>query len=301
MNRRDSRIHVLEAIAVAWNRAAINYAVAHGLEEYPHTIGRDLDVFIESPHVTEAIEVARQCLRQYGLAVAQPPPLWGHRLVAFKNHGWNDAIEIHTISRLSWGNVVFVTRPIPSIQKGPFKVDPWISFVKSILTPLLAGDIDRFVRKPEHLSAMEGTRERFMSWLRPFCGYSLAQSLSASLVKKDVEHLRLMIPRLRQSLVVRALCKAPLSSLRAGSYTIWRRVGQLFATCAPVIALVGPDGVGKSTVLASIVNGDSSIFTKTVVRHWRPGILPNLRAFAGGLSPREGSCAIPRREAGKFC
>lgn len=303
MSKQDSRIQVLESIAAAWNRAGINYAVAHGLEEYPDRIGRDLDVFVEASHAAEAIEIARQCLRQCGCAIAQPPPLWGQRLVAFKHEGWRDAIEIHTISKLSWRNVVFVTRPNPSDQKGPFKVDPWISFVKSILTPLLAGDIDRFVRKPQHLSVMESQQERLMSLLQPLCGYLLAHSLCRTLLEKDLNHIRLIIPRLRRSFAFRALLKAPLSSLRAGSHTIWRRVGQLFATCAPVIALVGPDGVGKSTVLASIIDSDPSIFTKTVARHWRPGILPNLGALAGTIptKPVGDLCTAPRREAGKLC
>lgn len=56
------KIAILEAIAEAWNRAEINYGVAHGLEGYPQTVGRDLDILIQEDHVKRAINIACKVL-----------------------------------------------------------------------------------------------------------------------------------------------------------------------------------------------------------------------------------------------
>ncbi len=43
--QKYNKVAVLEAVAAAWNQAGIIYAVAHGIDGYPATIGRDLQRF----------------------------------------------------------------------------------------------------------------------------------------------------------------------------------------------------------------------------------------------------------------
>jgi hypothetical protein len=206
MIKQYSKIEILETIAEAWNEAGINYAVAHGLEKYPDTCGRDLDILVESGHVAEAIRIAGQLLCERGLAVAQPPPLWGARLVAFHAGTWDDAIEVHTMPRLSWRNVTFASRSKASAWIGPFKVDPWVSFAKRVMTPLLAGETLRFTRKPEELSILESERDLVMSRLQFFCGLNLAQDVCAAIDRKDVAGLGSLIPHLRRYLACGLSC-----------------------------------------------------------------------------------------------
>jgi thymidylate kinase len=68
------------------------------------------------------------------------------------------------------------------------------------------------------------------------------------------------------------------------------------------VAIVGPDGVGKSTLIDGLrkllpqllpING-------VMLRHWRPSLLPALGRLAGQEVPRPGVAHPPRRTVGKF-
>ena len=67
------------------------------------------------------------------------------------------------------------------------------------------------------------------------------------------------------------------------------------------IALVGPDGVGKSTAIAALEAWFREELPRVSfeVRHWRPELLPDLGAYLGKPST-PGKKTPPRREAGRF-
>lgn len=62
------------------------------------------------------------------------------------------------------------------------------------------------------------------------------------------------------------------------------------------LVLVGPDGTGKSTTLSEI---QRQLPVRTIVRHWRPGLLQPLSALARS-KPRTSASGAPRRDPGRF-
>ncbi|MGI8744313.1 MAG: hypothetical protein ACR2NN_17410 [Bryobacteraceae bacterium] len=67
------------------------------------------------------------------------------------------------------------------------------------------------------------------------------------------------------------------------------------------VALVGPDGVGKSTTIAALKEWFREELPNVsfVTRQWRPSLLPDLGAYLGKPSAA-GRKTPPRREAGRF-
>jgi hypothetical protein len=82
-----------------------------------------------------------------------------------------------------------------------------------------------------------------------------------------------------------------------------RRRRRLFGKSVPRVALLGPDGVGKSTVLklAREWFEREAGFVDITLRQWRPGLLPPLAALLGKGREGEGdSDQRPRRHRGNL-
>lgn len=297
------KVKVLENIAEEWNSANINYAVAHGLENYPDSVGRDLDILISSEHVDRAIEMAKNILTQHQFVYVLPPALWGKRILGIKSLKAEEYIEIHTIKKLIWRSVTL--GDLPNIQKkvGPFKIDPWISFVKRILLPFLAGEIERFKHKPNEFCFKEGEREIVSKRIQNLCGKKCSSIIFESIENNNLEKIQNSVSKIQNRFLLYSLCKRPLNSLLAFIKLLYKNFSQPFQPCGPIIAIVGTDGVGKSTVIKNIkIKLHNSFFTNVVIRHWRPGLIPPLnnlyRLKAKRINTTE--TFLPRKEPGKF-
>jgi hypothetical protein len=299
---RGDNVTVLEAVAETWNRAGINYAVAHGLEGYPARTGRDLDVLVQSDQIDAALGLAEGILLGEAWTVAHPPAIWGKRLIAASSSKKKGVLEVHTVSAVTCWNVSLANHPVPTDWIGPFKVDPWVSLAKRVLAPLLSGGVGRFVAKPEEFGATENELQMAAHQLDVLLGSDLALALVRSLRYRDLESVRPLIPRMRRSAILRGGIQHPIRSFRLLSKSIGRKCLQPLNPCAPVIAVVGPDGVGKSTALRDLQHSDGHIFLDVIVRHWRPGVLPPLAKLAGRSTPRPGPDGSfpPRRQPGRF-
>lgn len=78
-------------------------------------------------------------------------------------------------------------------------------------------------------------------------------------------------------------------------------IGELTPIRPVRIALVGPDGVGKSTTISALEDWFREALPRVAfeVRQWRPNLLPDLGAFLGKPSA-PGEKTPPRRKAGRF-
>lgn len=297
------KIAVLEEVAAAWNRAGITYAVAHGIDGYPATVGRDIDVLIRADQVAAGLTIAEHVLVAHGFTVIHPPPLWGARLLASHNADWDSVwIEIHTLTQLSWRNVRLADTPHPSEHWGPFQVDPWVSFSKRILHPLLDGDTQRYADRPGEWTLYKGEHDVVPPVLRSLCGAELAQQLCQALVVGNPSLAAPLVPRLKRALMGRTWAKAPVTSLRSLGNAVRRKLVRLWAPTTPVVALVGPNGVDKSAILCNVATVGDRTAPPIIVRHWQPGVLPRLGRLAGMSAPAPGpdGLLVPRCVAGSF-
>ncbi len=301
-SEHGDKVALLEAVAQAWNQAGINYAVAHGVEGYPVRTGRDLDVLVQSDQIELALSLAAAVFRDGAWRVAYPPAIWGKRLIAVPRSGTRGMLEVHTLSALTWRNVTLANHPTPTTWIGPFKVDPWVSFAKRVVGPLLAGDLRRFLVKPEEFSATRDELQAARNLLPLLLGTAAARALVTSIRNSDLESVRPLLTKLRRSAVGRSILLHPIRSVQLGSNSVRRKLLQPLSPCAPIIAIVGPDGVGKSTTLEALRQSTGHIFLDVIVRHWRPGVLPRLAVLARREMARPGADGLlpPRRHPGRF-
>jgi hypothetical protein len=288
------KIAILEGVADAWNRSQIEYAVCHGIEGYPRHVGRDLDVIVRGRQLGKALLIAAEYLHASGFVVLAPPNHWGAKwLFAFRK---GTAIEIDLIPFLFRGPVLLVGRPQSTGRIGPFKVDSWAGFAKRIVMPILGSALPKepFLPSSDEQAVREHCERLF--------GRKLARRLFGSLQGRDERGLLELAAKLRTRSVLRSLLGHPLRSARLIAPWLRKTLFPHFSRCAPIIALVGPDGVGKTTTVHRLLQTAPSPFCGFKARHWRPGILPRPGSLLGRAGPVPDSNGLlpPRREPGRF-
>lgn len=292
-----------EAVAEAWNRAGIRYSPVHGLEAYPRRMGRDLDVLVAGSQVEYAAAIARGVLERFFEHVVRPPPIWGERLIGVTDTaGELEVLEVHLTDEIRWRHIVLATDPRERDRIGPFTLDPWAAFAKRVVLPLLAGGGEPFGATSDRLPVTGPEATAARDRLPDLTGAGLAERLVRAVARGDREALGRLAPVLRRAASRRAWRKHPIRSVARLVSSARRRVALPFKPCAPVVALVGPDGIGKSSLIAALRDGDRLLFTDVCTRHWRPGLLPPLSALAGRrhAAGDAGPGGPPRRTPGHF-
>jgi hypothetical protein len=289
-----AKVAVLEALAEAWNRQGIHYAVCGGIEEYPQGAGRGLEVVVGGGELRRAGRIAAELLGGRGFLVLSPPsPRSATWLFAFRGAL---SLKIVLFTRLIRGPALFVAGPEPVRQVGPFKVDPWASFAKRVLMPVLAQE------RPEVPLLSAGEESAVSAGCTRLFGRELAGELVRCLRAGATGGLEQLAGRLRRSSVRRAMLGRPLESLRFSLVSARNTILPFLGRCAPIVALVGPDGVGKSATLGALQAGVPEPFCGAAARHWRPGFLPRPGAWLGRPRPMPDSGGLlpPRRKPGRF-
>lgn len=295
-----SNIRQAEAIARAWNNVGIDYVVAHGLEGYPDYLGRDLDVLVAPSDIELAQSILIDLLSNSGWRSVICRKPWANWILAFDAHtSSQEYVEIDLISHWSWGTQTLSRFPRSFDMVGPFRVDPWITFVKRDLLQLLGGNFPTIEKRLKNVNS--NYDQKIVTNLSELVGQDLAKLTVQAFETKNIKILQSIAPRLRRNLLLKSVekpCDAFVNTSR------WIR-NELFtliaAPLSPIISLVGPDGSGKTSTRVRI--GESTPpFTNTIKKHWRPNFLPSLGSLIGKPnvgSEQEGNLA-PRRNRGRF-
>jgi len=293
MGHQLNKIEILEQIAEYWNSVGISYAVVHGLEEYPQKVGRDLDVVVDRSDLKNALEISANYFNSKGFTTVVPPNPWNSEWI-FAFHE-DICIEIDFIPFLSWGPALLVGEPDPSFRIGPFKIDPWASFVKRVLIYILSKNIPKepWLNPEEETIAIQKCSI--------FFGKKMAHILIDGLKRKDYNSVKKLFPKLQMQIIFRCLANVFVAIKQIIPW-IKREISPHFTQCAPIIAIVGPDGVGKTTIIRELLDIVPSCFVETRIRHWRPGLFPQLSNILSraNLPEYDSEGNKPRKKPGKL-
>lgn len=306
MNEFELKIKIAEKIVRSWNEGSINYAVVHGIEKYPSELGRDLDVFIQRSHIPKALAFLQTTLSAENFIIKIHRTSWGHYYIFIFNDIRLESrliLEIDLIPEYQWGPAIFASKPEAKTVIEPFKIDPWASFIKRILLQILGGNITKLVNKPQEMSLTAAEKRAVPEKLSKIFGQQLSKELIHGITHQDFRQLTHKIPSLKKALILRSLIRNPLMFLWGCCKWFKHEATHMITKpCVPIVALVGPDGVGKSTIIEELKNQVSLSLPlpRVLVKHWRPNLIPPLNELLTGRKQKSAGPVLPRRQPGRF-
>ena len=302
-----ARVKAAEMLAESWNRDGLRYAVTHGLEHHPTDIGRDLDIALLEKDMRRAchgFEEAREFLgTAWFLVRRMPHPLYNCSMIYWSPTDRFRALTADLICSDQFWTTCWLV-PLCSTKEilqdverlGPFCVSPFGTFMKAVIRPAMSGDFRRF--------ADDCHGKRFVSGkAKARCARRLGRRDAENLVA-DLERGRNVLlanwRSRRRRVFLRNLFLHPARSVWWGILRLIVKLRVRLHT--PLrIAVVGPDGVGKSSAIQEACRLLRYSYLDITTRHWRPGVLPRLRSFlGGGREHQPADSSPPRRKPGPF-
>lgn len=293
------RVVTAERLADLLNQEGICYAVVNGLYGYPERVGRDLDILVDKRDVYRAIWLVKRVKDELGWQFLfgrwSYHGVWQLFLVSPSNDG---SVWLEIDLMCDDKNLLVGITPFSSIQniisasltrRGPFHVSPKGEYLKAYFRPIFYGDIQRFrekyaLRPPE--------REEEKQELKRLLGERLLKEYLEK-IESSLEELKDWSSQLKWRLNLRYAIRHPVSAFRNLVWTRFLRPLYLWwFNAGLVVAVVGPDGVGKSSAIREAVRHLDGLFDIRV-RHWRPGLLPAPARLVGKKSK---DSSLPNRK-----
>jgi hypothetical protein len=303
------REDAIRSVIQAWHETKSAFVVCGGVDAEGKLHGRDVDIFTDKNNASRLSQVAEERLAAMGYLTWRRQTV-SALLIFFrkKEDAAASFFEIDFIHSLQWALTVFV-RGASSLGDvrilHEIPISPWASFAKNFLIQLLAGNQNKIAAKLRDSELWRANSPETSRHLSFFFGDSLGNELQKAVLDRDLPRLWHLAPALRKACLARTLRPGSwLSSLSAAARWLRQSWHRRFGgrPLVPILAVVGPDGAGKSSVLAAVTAKlpEHFPFWGVANRHWRPELLPNIGALAGKPQPENGQPVVPRRKSGRF-
>jgi thymidylate kinase len=155
------------------------------------------------------------------------------------------------------------------------------------LKPLMTGGFVKLKYKEDILAALASRPSEVQQLLFDKFGCALSARIWPLLSAGKLEATVPIARKLRVAVWSRALLNHPLRTIGSTTEHFLREIRRrLTRPPASIFAVVGPDGVGKTTFINHLTNELARVLVKdgdsVVIQHFRPNVLPNLKKLLSG-------------------
>ncbi|MBI3669127.1 MAG: hypothetical protein HY237_05030 [Acidobacteria bacterium] len=275
-SRQHTRADLLRMLFVALGEQGIRYCVLHSYEGLPEELPSDLDLAV---HPDDAGKLPRvfATLHERGYRSVQciNYAVRGYCFIFFWLEGREPkSVAIDVIFEHREGGLILL--PAAELiasrrRQGLFwKPDPKVEFEYLLSKKTLKGNLPN--RQAERLKLLVGE-----------IGGPLAQAVAGKLFGKKYEapvveaciggYLDTLLRQLRLQLWRKTLALNPLNPVKNLLADLLRRFRRWMRPTGISIVVLGPDGIGKSTLIEHLARAVGPGFRRSRGFHWRPGLL----------------------------
>lgn len=278
-----------------YDRAKLPHAQARNADGFPETMGNDIDLLIPRAREGEARAIFLTVLREH------QGELWQeHRRDYFLDLRFTlpgSTLPMHL--DLYWG--VFTWHGLPYVDEATAlgashsvtlgaSVRPAHAAMGMIFGSLLWGGFykARYLPKVYELLAVPEERVEFAR-----CIHEAFGELPHGRVTEPPELSSEIAKAMRLRLKKNAFGRDAVGASRALGRHWLAELRTVFQPPGFSIAVLGPDGSGKSTVLAALAEQLGPLFVSTHRFHWRPSLLPDVGVLLGKRGAQSGPVSDP--------
>jgi len=290
-NSRE-RFEFFEGLLDSLRINRINYIVVNGYQPTLGEVGRDIDLFINERDVQRTVELFKDHVHQkkWKHIFLRKSPAWFPRgLIQFCASRKTDLSYIYVNIDVIFKPFIFAGNCQYPI-KDKVDIDELI-FLKNYLMKMLA----HVPLKDSMKCQVEAISNS--SFYRTFF---TENELSKILTHYTEKTIPADAKQLRRKIQWRFFYAHPMLSCKNTCIALLRKIISPYLNKIPLIVILGPDGVGKSTLINNVINSLRSNFFAIERIHWRPQLIPNLGSFFSKKSNSEERSYAPRRKAGKL-
>jgi len=295
----------LRALFDAMKETGIRHAVMRNYESLPHSsAGSDIDLIVSPQDMDRARSVVLQAIERVGgqsIGLSELPGFLKVCALGRSRDGawWGQTLDVNAGLRFR-GTVLldeWEALPLGTHEGIPVIATGFDALLGALKEALHNGYVPaRYADGAAKIARSEWPRVERM--LAPMGSRALARLRDVLLASGDPQRVRHECARLRRDLSRDALTRrAGMFLAGRGSY-FWSKVRRYARPAGTVVAIIGTDGVGKSSVINALLPAlAAATHDAIVVRHLRPTLLPPLARLRGRRAAPSGPVAQPHAAA----
>ena len=289
--RKSPEHYVLRLLFECLHESGIRYAVLRNFENLPDNVqGGDLDILVHPDDREIALEIISAAIQQAGGAIIGRTRSPGfHQIIAFgqacskPSIWWGLCLDIF--------DEVLYRGAIPLLStnvwvdgregRGQIQVlNPGLAAVLGVLKEIIHNSKIMSRYQEDAVKALNGQFGEILRWMAPL-GTDGLEQLKNILLNNSSSTVKIIGSReLRFCLIRKSIRNSPAQFIRSSFAFYMSRVKRLWKPAGLVVAMLGTDGAGKSTIIATLDPVLSAATHRSfIIKHLRPELLPPLARF----------------------
>ena len=296
MNRdsvQSSESEFLDALFCSLNDANVRYAVMRNYERLPYSAdGSDLDILILRADEERVKKILiRTIAKAGGVTIGCGKSVGFFKVYALgcicseKKDWWGLRIDVNVGLQFRGGakllNMNYLKNKCHE-HNGISVLPPGLAAVLGVLKEVLHNNHMPERYHGEAAQAVEITWEDLCCHLKPMGKKAILILKKMIQAESSPGRLASQAQALRRVLFWKSFSRAPFAYMYLRFLYEWSKVRRLMNPSGVMVAVLGVDGVGKSTVIRHIMPVlKTATHSAFIVKHLRPGLLPPLARLKG--------------------